>query len=474
MSQQRLQIHLNVRGERGYFPSFLPVNVIDARGQVLSAGTVSTARAAQLRYERGEAALFVRLTLPNGTSETRPLQTPDRTWRDEVAFSIGDDAATSDWMAWSAVRLDMKRHGGALLSQPGMKEAWFQLWEKTFDFPRWRQIPMNEQLTGLPHSQEAIQLELRYSPTPRALVVRLDSDTPQVVSLPSAQTSVLVTSLRTLSGVVTPRVVVGGYSPNAEAIMEFLRAGKLSPVESMLDPGSDLAHRLLQNKIADPIAATAAAYYLLRKRDWDRLPARWLDNLTRWYEGIPDAKLIRATSQIERGMPMDEAANLAVETLSSFLDHGVPLFAEASLLLSDLLALAEKAEQPLDTHTAKTLRMMLASSRPSGLSFGFAGKAPDKPMSARQAFERRQEMRGGQLLAEAVRQMAVLTDFEALSLPPSLDIAPTRRQLRIVAETLRLGVNVLEPAQRQTVPGSAAKTLFLQNVLETVPQISSS
>lgn len=465
MSQHRLQISLTVRGERGYFPSFLPLNVVDGRGQVLNTGTVTTRHATELHYERGEVPLFVRLTLPNGTTETQPLQTSDRMWRDEVAFSIGDDAATSDWMAWSAMRLDMKRHGGALLSQHGMKDAWFQLWEKTPDSPRWRQIPMEEQLTNLPRSREAIQLELRFSPNPRALVVRLDSNTPQVVSLPSQEASVLVTSLRTLSGVVTPRVVVGGYSPNAEAIMEFLRAGRLSPVESMLDPGSELAHRLLRDKVMDPIAATAAAYYLLRKRDWDRLPPRWLDNLTNWYEGIPDAKLIRATSQIERGMPMDQAASFAVETLSCFLDHGIPLFAEAKSLLSDLLALAEKAERQLDTRTAKTLRTILASSQPAGLSFGFTGQAPDKPMAAYRAFERRQEVRGGQLLAEAARQMVALTDSETIRQPPTLDSETSRRQLRVAAKTLRLGVDVLLDAPQRAVPGSTAKTLFLQDVL---------
>lgn len=465
MSQHRLQIHLNAR-EPVSFLSLLPVNVIDARGQVLSAGTVTTQRATEFRYERGEAPLFVQLILPNGITETQPLQMPNGEWHNAVVFSIINDAATSDWMAWSTTRLDWTRHGGALLSQPGMKGAWFQLWEKAPASPRWRQIRMEEQLTSLPSSREAIQLELRFALNPRALVVRLDSNTPQVVSLPSERTSVLVTSLRTLSGVVTPRVVVGDYSPDAEAIMEFLRAGKLSPVESMLDPGSELAHRLLHNKVIDPIAATAAAYYLLRKRDWDRLPPQWLDNLANWNEGIPDAKLIRAMSKIERGMSMDSAVKLAVETLGRFLDHGIPIFAEASSLLSDLLALAEKAEEPLDTHTAKTLRMMLASARPTGLSFGFSGKAPDKPMAAHQAFKRRQEVRDGHRLAEAARQMVVLTDFETIRLPPALGNATSSRQLRVAAETLRRGVDVLLTASQRAVTGNSAKTLFLENVLD--------
>lgn len=470
MSEHRLQVHLNIRGNRDIFP-VLPVNVVDARGQVLSTGTVTTQDTTVLRYERSEVPLFARLTLPNGTTESRSLQTPDHTWRDEVAFNIGD-AGTSDWMAWSAVRLDMKQHGGALLSQPGMRGAWFQLWEKAPDSPRWWQISMDAQLTNLPHSQEAIQFELRFSPSPRALVVSLDSDTPQVVSLPNKQAHVLVTLMRTLSGVVTPQVVVGGYSPNAEAIMEFLRAGKLSPVESMLDPGSELAHRLLHDKLIDPIAATAAAYYLLRKRDWDRLPLQWLDNLAHWYEGIPDAQLIRATSQIERGMPMNLAADLAVETLSRFLDHGIPLFAEARSLLSDLLALAEKAEQPLDTRTAKTLRTMLASSQPAGLSFCFAGKAPDKPMATHQVFKRQQEVHRGQLLHSAAKERLNLTNFGAARLPASHAREIKRQQLKLSAETALFRTNELMSLSHRRVSGKAAKTLFLQSILEDEsPQI---
>ncbi|MFY3457782.1 hypothetical protein A9G00_33875 [Achromobacter xylosoxidans] len=474
MSLHRLQILLNVRGAQGHIPAFLPVSVVDALGHVLRTGTVTTRSATEFHYERGEAPLFVRLTLPNGTTEIEPLQTPDHMWRDEVAFSVGNDSSTSVWMAWSAMRLDMKQHGGGLLSHPGMQDAWFQLWEKRPYSTRWRQIPMKEQLTDLPRSREAIQLEVRSSPNPRALVVRLDSDTPQVVSIPSEEVSILVTSLRNLSGVVAPRVVVGGFSPNAEAIMEFLRAGMLNPVESMLDPGSELAHLLLRDKVKDPMAATAAAYYLLRKRDWDRLPDQWLDNLANWYNGIPDAKLIRAMSQIERGMPMDRAANLAVETLSRFMDHGIPLFAEANLLLGNLLALSEKAERPLDTRAAKWLRTMLASSRPAGMSFGFAGKAPDRPIAAHQAFERRHKMRDGQLPAEAIRKLSLPTDFNTtIGLPLSLDSKASRRPLHVVTtEAFRLDVDVMLAASTSAVSGSAAKTLFLQNVLSEAQLIA--
>ncbi len=473
MSRQTLKIHLVVRGERGRSRSVLPVNVVDAHGQVLGTGTVTSSSATPLHYERGDLPVFVRMTLPNGTTATQPLLTADRLWRDEVTFSIGDDATTADWMAWSSARLNAKQRGGALLNQPGMKEAWFQLWEKSpvelHWREGWRQIPIRHQLRGMPRSYEALQLELEHSPHPRALVVRLDSASPQVVALPQTATSVLVTTVRSLSGTVAPQIVVGGFSPNAEAILEFLRAGRLGAVATMLDPGSELAHQLLRKKVEDPIAATAAAYYLLRKRDWERLPADWLDNLVNWFEDIPDARLIRAASRIERGMEIYDAARLAVNTLSHVFDHGIPWFAEATWLLGDLLAVAEKSEEPLQPQTVRSLRKMLASARPVGVTFGFAGNAPDRPMFAHDAFELRQGTRGGALVAEAIRQMQAISDSRPRALPAPQDLEPASRQFRVAVDTLSTGVDMLLPLPARAVPGSAAKTLFLRDLIDEGP-----
>lgn len=468
MSRQKLRIHLIVVGQRDYSASyapFLPASIVDARGEVLSTGVVSGEAATELVYERGDMPLFARMALPNGTTQTQPLQGPDRTWCDNVTFRIGDEVGTSEWMAWSAARLDAKRKGGTLQSLPGMVDAWFQLWEKGPDVSRWRQADLHHDLSQLHDSPDAIQMQFEPNWHPRALVVRLDNDSPQIVSLPPWSTKVLVTTVRTLSGAVKPKVVIGGYGANAEAIMEYLRAGRLGAVDALLDPGSELAHRLLYDKVEDPVAATAAAYYLLRKRDWDRLPDRWLLNLENWFRWIPDARLILAMSRIERGMPMGEAVDLAVETLSQFLDRGFPLFSEATWLLGDLLALAEMAERPLDSRTRRTLRTMLAASRPTGLSFGFAGTAPNRPMSAKEAFELRQKQRGDQLLSEAVQEVFGLVDATVPRLPlVVLPDEPASRQLLVAFQQLRTGMEVLQSTSQAAVPGSAIKTLFLREV----------
>lgn len=460
MSKQTLRIRLIVPQRRGYPRIFLPVSVVDARGQVLSSGAVASHMATELAYECGDLPVFARMALPNGTTETRSLLTDEKIRIEELTFNVGDNAITSDWMKWSATRLDLRRQRDALLNQPGMEDSWFQLWEKSPNTLRWRQISMKSD--ELHHSQQAIQFKFDSSPNPRALVARLDSTSPQVISLPNQKSNVLLTTLRTLSGKVVPRLIVGGYSPNAEAIMEFLRLGRLGSVETLLDPGSGLAQRLLQSKVDDPIAATAAAYYLLRKRDWERLPAEWLDNLANWFDIIPDAALIRAASRIERGMPIKEAATFAVETLSRILDRGMPLFAEATWLLSDLLAIAEKAETPLEASTVKTLRKMLSASNSSGLSFCFLGEKPvATPKSSRLLKNARKE-------PQPVKKMQHIYDVpRKINIPhqqlPNLDIPDEKLNITLSSHVKKVSTQKIR--QQLTVPGNENKTIFLRAVI---------
>lgn len=461
MSRRVLRVHLTASTGIASMQAVLPVNVVDSRGLPLGTVAASLNGVTELRYEPADGPLFARLSLPSGATETQIVQEPDGNYRSEVSFYVGDGLLPDPRMAWSAPRLDAQRRGGALLNVTGMKDAWFQLWVKPTLAVGWRQIPLGDQLVGIPLSREAMQLDFGYSERPRALVVRLNHDVPQVVALPRTTLNVLVTSQRTLSGTVTPRVVVGGYSPNAEAIMDFMRIGKLNPVKAMLEPDGDLAFRLLKDKIEDPIAATAAAYFLLRQRDWARLPVAWLENLTRWNPDIPDTGLIYAMTRIGRGVPMPEAVELATTTLSKISDAGIPLFAEAATLLGDLLALSERSEEPLDLDLVKKLRTMIASARPAGLSFGFAGEAPDEPMEPWLAFEQRKVERFNPTLADEARNVDISKG--RLEWRTQLDISPPSRGLGLEIASGRIAVP--GPFVRSFVTGSVADTLFLSDVM---------
>ncbi|WLQ16659.1 histone-like nucleoid-structuring protein, MvaT/MvaU family [Hahella aquimaris] len=450
MRYSHLQIHLRVQGKQDYYPT-LPASVVDATGHVLTSGPVSVHDPAELWYKRRTEPLFVRLVLPNGITQTKALRDDNHTWHDEITFIVGGCPNTFEWMQWSIVRLDSRKQGGPILEQPGMWDAWFQLWEKSEYSKDWCQVSIERYLREVPHSQNAIQLEMNGASCARALVLRLDSDMPQVVALPYNNASVLIIGLRDPSGIDAPQVLIGGYSPDAETILEFLRANALESIESMLEPRSNFAHKLLQDKFSDPVAATAAAYYLLRKRDWERLPAEWLDTLAERFAWIPDAGLINASSRIARGMTFNEAADLASSTLANMLQKGIPLFAEANFLLSDLLPLAEKAKQREEMKAIETIRMMLASSYPAGVSFGFVGNNPSAPIDIQRALLEVENKQGYRNIVEqsSVRNITVST-----GLGPEI-----------------ASLAIKESNVPHKVPGNAKKTLFLAKVFGINPNL---
>jgi hypothetical protein len=290
------------------------------------------------------------------------------------------------------------------------------LWEREKEAPHWTQVAIPQNSSR--KSKGAIELYFKYSNASRALVVSLDDNVPQVVALPKIRTTVLVTTIRTLSGTSAPNILVGGYGANTEAMLEFLRSSTLNSVDAMLDPGGELAHELLRDKFNDPYAATAAAYYLLRRRDWERLPRQWLGNLVREFgEHIPDTQLIDAISRIEQGMSIAQAGDLAVSVLEDFSGKRIPLFAEARILLADLLSAAIRS--PAGEHVDfKRLQSVLRAYRPAGLSFGYTGHTPGRPQQEQRVIQTADEMLIEQTLS-STRAIAFDSVFNSRDQRPS-------------------------------------------------------
>lgn len=443
----------------------LSASIVDARGAARSTGTVSTGRTAALTYESGNEPLYAQIVLPNGTSQIQPLLKPDRSWQELVTFRIDERQQTFNWMVSWALRMDLRRIQGALRSLDGMADAWFQLWRRGRKDLRWRQSDLRRGIAALDSSPMAIQLHFLDSTEARVLVVHLGRDNPLVIALPSWQVKVLVTTVRGVSGAVRAKVLVGGYSHHAETIMEYLRAGRLDAAGALLEIDGELAHEILDNSAADPMAAVAAAYYFLRRRDWSRLSDRWLRQLEDTHKRLPDVRLILAMSRIERGMPTADAAALAAATLSDLLNAGFPLFAEARWLLNDLLALARTAETPLDPRVARRLGRILAAARPAGLSFAFAGARPTRPDVPQGAFLSLQGQLGHDLLGARFYQ-AIGLEHDAHALPYAGATGSKAKLFEDTIPPLGTNLNMLQLPPPRPVPGNTAKTLFLADILK--------
>jgi hypothetical protein len=454
--------HLFSNGDPWRYPP-LPLSIVDASDEIrlrLNLSTMSPSLAT-LQVEDDKESLLAKLQLPNGRTLVKPLLV-DAVWQGAIAFDVGVESP-HEWMAWSTMRVDFNRGVAPLMEEPGMAEAWLQMWELDVGSRRWMQVPMPDQQVD--HDVEGAQLILAPSAHPRAMLAHLGTGSPQVVSLPMGQQlMVLLTRAHALPTSDAPRVLIGGYASAAEGILEFLRKGSLGAASAVFDPGSELANQLLHDKIVDPLAATAAGYYLLRMRDWERLPQAWLQNLAAWFDWIPDAILLRDASLIQRGMDASVAAGFAATSLKLAFGRGLPLFAEARWLIQDLLLYAEKASgrDGLTGEQRLLIRGILAGFQPAGLTFGFWGLAPDHPVPAQEARRLTRELQLQRRLV-AIGSEVLDIGFLVANLTPS-GLSSVSRALQLAAKGVSAAAAAFGGLSRASAPGDSGKTLFVRDI----------
>lgn len=459
MSTHTLTFTLHGHGDAALYPP-LPLLIVDVNHEVVRRLTISPTMPCIETFEIGDFELFAVLRLPNGRSVVKPTEV-NGVVQTLIEFEVGTESP-HEWMAWSTMRVDLRHDVAPLMDAPGMSRAWMQLWELDAQERRWVQVPLTGQ--QVLHDDEGVQVELSPLLRPGALLVQLGGGTPQVIALPARTRLMVLLTRAHASGLNdAPRILVGGYGGVAEGMLEFMRAGSLGLASATLDPGSQFANLLLQEKIGDPIAATAAAYYLLRKRDWERLPQDWLVNLAQWFSEIPDATLLRDTSLIQRGMDARQAPALAARCLKMAFAQGLPLFAEAGALLDELFFYADKAEgeDRLTPAQRKLIRAMLAALQPAGLTFGFFGLAPDQPVAAYEAqralraitLERRLRALGSEVF-DAGALVGLMKPGALLEASRGIDLA---------VKTIGAAIDVFGGGQL-TAPGDPKQTLFVRDV----------
>jgi ammonium transporter, Amt family len=389
----------------------------------------------------------------------------DGIWQEDVQFRIGKESPL-DWMAWSAMRVDLTRHLSPLMVQAGMQDAWLQMWEWVREAQRWKQVAINPVQTD--HSAPAVQLVLPPSQRSRALVTCLGRNGPHVISLPPGrELTVLVTTACPFPSDTGPCVLVRAYGAEAEGILEFLRGNAIGALDTLLAPGGEVANRVLQSVPNDPIAAVAAAYYLLRKRDWERLPEQWLINLANHFPWIPDTYLIRDATRIARGMDLTEASALAALSLHQAFSNGLPFFAEANSAMEELLFYAQRVRRPtfLDQKRQSTIAAMLGVCKPAGLTFGFLGSAPDEPLTPLSSYSK---TLSGLPWNDRIRAVAreVIDSMSMMAMLAVRARLSFARGRELVSNVLAVTGGAFGRTASSSVPSSSAKTFFLKEIYE--------
>jgi hypothetical protein len=129
-------------------------------------------------------------------------------------------------------------------------------------------------------------------------------------------------------------------NPMANVLLQYYEGGFFGEAASIATSPNLSAERLLAGKMNDPIAATIAAYTLLRLGDLDRLHD-WTRNLRDWFSWLPDGIPIRAEHLARLG-----EHERALLTLLDLPSRGLPVFSDG--LSHAINRLRVYANLPLD------------------------------------------------------------------------------------------------------------------------------
>jgi hypothetical protein len=172
-------------------------------------------------------------------------------------------------------------------------------------------------------------------------------------------------------------VMVNLGNRRAEAILSFLSLGSLEEAKRLGESLVDQAETMLAQKVADPIAATVAGYYLLKASALDRLHD-WTANLANMFTWLPDGPVIRAWHLLRLPEPdPKEIRTLLVDAAA----RGLPLFTQGLRMLHDGLGLLARSE-PDDLSTSgalQSIRPYTAAANWSALTTTFYGSDPKQP-----------------------------------------------------------------------------------------------
>lgn len=357
----------------------LPIRVLDAEGSVIAEGVASHQEPATFSIPEELGQTFVRLTWPSGKTETRKVQ-PEPDGHCEIQF---DDRALGhhEWSSWALPRLNensplLRRDGGVTSRIDRFDRVWMRLWK--FQDHHWQRDRFRP--TQRLRSEAALQLDLALEATPYLFQLGGPKVPWRLISLPGdGRCRILITPKDSSDPRAEPlKVVVTGFRPEAETLLEFLSRDSLRAARAIAG-FRPLAIQLLQEKVNDPLSATAAAYFLLRTQTWDRVPERWFDNLLNFFPWIPDSALIRCVMLIRSGLKATQDENRAVELLKLAMDRGLPVFSEGHLLIQEAGLLLGSLHNFETDELFPRLRRLAASQSWTGSAFSFWGEGPEIP-----------------------------------------------------------------------------------------------
>jgi hypothetical protein len=353
----------------------IPLDVFSSNGDILASGAASPYRPAKFRLaddRRISERVFVVARLPNGTTRQESIETKNDTGSVEV-----DLRSPHEWLQWVAPfqSLDHLRDDSDKYptSRRRIGRVWMTLWSLVDGRWQSKQLDVAYRLSD-PNGVQQVAIDVPHYP--HLLQIGGDQVGWRLVALPPGQLVRVALTRSAETGGDSVNITIAREHADNEIILSYLTNGEIGEANT-LAVTLDVADKLLQEKIADPVSAVAGGYFLLRN---NKLNAReqWVQNLKDWFPAIADGAIISAALAARSYGPTEAMIR---KDIDKALERGLPIFKiGADILLQTMAAVHRgKVEKKGFHQSYLALQAYVRASIPAGPFFAFEGMSPAEP-----------------------------------------------------------------------------------------------
>lgn len=353
----------------------LPLDVYSSKGDLLASGAASPHRPANFKIPTGgprSNRLYVVARLPNGSTLQESVDAKDDSG--SVEFELG---SPHEWLQWVApyqsldhlrddiaVDLDTRRHIG---------RVWMTLW--SLNEGRWqsKQLDIASRHSD-PNGIQQVTLDVPHYP--HLLQVGGDEVGWRLVALPPGQMVRVALTRSPGKGGDAVNITIAREQADNEIILSYLADGAIGEANALAET-LEIADRLLQEKISDPVSAVAGGYFLLRNNKLEKRED-WVRNLKNWFPEMADGAILSAALAARS----DGAGEARIrKDIEIALNRGMPIFAMGAEILLQTMAAVHRGEDEKKGFHQRYLALQayVSASIPAGPYFAFEGLSPAEP-----------------------------------------------------------------------------------------------
>jgi hypothetical protein len=374
-----IRINIFTHGDYAYGQTPIPleVNVADHKSRLVETRTAHTG--GELFFPLDPGVYSITVITPSGSLIQKIVKLqPDES--QQISMPLYEISPREDYeWAYMTQKHSLSQMGYEPLREQKLTGAWLRFWVRS----------------GAKHTLKKVTFDSYETPNGRFITITNTPDTlsclqvggPAVpwkcVALPPQTTCKILIEAAVKENSLNVSVASGNMA--LDGILAYLERGELDTASKFEMSQLDLAEALVYQKQKDPISAAVGGYYILRRREINRLHD-WANNLANWFTWMPDGAIIHAWQLIyeyrENGDADTRLLEQARERLMEAVARGYPIYTEGLRLLRDGLLMMQQhsgVDNPALQAAVNQAGGYYSAADLTTINTTFLGETPDNP-----------------------------------------------------------------------------------------------